>query len=291
MTELTWDDVGERRYETGVDHGVLYIPNVSGVYDNGVAWNGLTTVTEKPSGADSNAQFADNIKYLNLLSAEDFGATLEAFTYPDEFAQFDGLQQPSPGVAIGQQTRKSFGLCYRTKIGNDIEGDSLGFKLHLIYGAQASPSEKAYSTVNDSPAPITFSWEITTTPAQVTDYKPTALIVVDSTVVGSDDLDNLMALLYGTVGTSPSLPTPDEVLALFSGSVSVLTGDIVTAPTYNASTDTITIPAVTGVTYYIDGEVVSGGVVITEDTVVTATANAGYVFGPTAVNEWFINFS
>lgn len=291
MTVLTWDGTGERLYETGVDHGVLYIPNEGGVYDDGVAWNGLTAITEKPSGAEANAQFADNLKYLNLFSAEEFGATLEAFTYPDEFQQFDGLSVPEPGVTIGQQSRGSFGLSYRTKKGNDVAGDDLGYKLHLIYGCKASPSEKAYTTVNDSPEPITFSWEITTTPALVTNLKPTSIITIDSTVVDADALSDLEDLLYGTVGTDPSLPTPDEVIALFSGSVTTLTGDDVTAPTYDSGSNTITIPTVTGVTYYIDGEPVSGGVVITEDTVVTASPNAGYVFGPTAVDSWFINFT
>ena len=157
MAILTWDGIGERVYETGVDRGVLYIPNSSGVYNNGVAWNGLTSVTESPSGAEPSAQYADNVKYLNLFSAEEFGATIEAFTYPDEFAPFDGLGVPSPGVTIGQQSRKSFGLSFRTRIGNDLDGDAHGYKLHMIYGCSASPSERAYSTVNDSPEAITFS--------------------------------------------------------------------------------------------------------------------------------------
>lgn len=217
MVALTWDQVGERLYETGVDHGVLYLPDVSGVYNLGVAWNGLTTVTESPSGAEPSAQFADNIKYLNLVSAEEFGATIEAFTYPEEFAQCDGTALPSPGVALGQQGRKTFGLSFRTRVGNDVEGTDFGYKLHLVYGCQASPSEKAYATINDSPEAIAFSWDITTTPVPVTGYKPTSLIVVDSTVVDAADLTALENLLYGAAATEPALPTPDAVIALFAG--------------------------------------------------------------------------
>jgi hypothetical protein len=216
MAALTWDQAGERLYETGVDRGVLYLPDpTTGVYDTGVAWNGLTTVTESPSGAESNPQFADNIKYLNLLSAEEFGGTIEAFTYPDEFAECDGTATPSPGLAVGQQSRKIFGLCYRTKVGNDVEGVDHGYKLHLIYGAQAAPSEKAYATINDSPEAITFSWDITTNPVQVTGLKPTALIVVDSTKVDAAALTSLETELYGGASAEAKLPTPDEVIAMF----------------------------------------------------------------------------
>lgn len=214
MPQITWDAIGERFYETGVDHGVLYTPDATGVYASGVAWNGLTSVSESPSGAEANAQYADNIKYLNLISAEEFGATIEAFTYPPEFAPFDGLGVPSDGVVVGQQPRKSFGLCYRTRLGNDVAGDAYGYKLHLVYGCQASPSEKAYNTINDSPEAITFSWEITTTPVPVTGFNPTALIVVDSTLVDSAALTSLEALLYGDT-LAATLPMPDEVLALF----------------------------------------------------------------------------
>lgn len=218
MPILTWDAVGERFYETGVDHGVLYIPNVSGVYTTGVPWNGLTAVTESPTGAEGNAKYADNIKYLNLISAEEFGATLEAFTYPDEFQQFDGLYVPQPGVAVGQQPRKMFGLSYRTRMGNDIEGEEYGYKLHLVYGCIATPSEKAYNTINDSPEAITFSWTISTTPAPVTSHKPTALIVIDASVVDPADLTTLEEALYGDATTGVAhLPTPDEVIAMFPG--------------------------------------------------------------------------
>jgi hypothetical protein len=225
MPELVWDQIGERFYETGVDHGVLYIPDAAGVYAEGVAWNGLTAVTESPSGADSTAQYADNIKYLNLISAEEFGGTIEAFTYPDEFAQFDGLVVPADGIVVGQQPRKSFGLSYRTRLGNDLEHEQHGYKLHLVYGCTASPSEKAYNTINDSPAAITFSWAITTTPAPVTGYNPTSLIVVDSTAVDAAALTALEAMLYGdpTSGVA-MLPTPDDVIALFSSAVNLATG-------------------------------------------------------------------
>ncbi len=215
MPPLTWDEIGERLYEVGVDHGVLYIPDAAGVYNSGFAWNGLTTVTESPTGAEPSPQYADNIKYLNLISAEEFGGTIEAFTYPEEFGQCDGTALPEPGVALGQQGRKMFGMSYRTKIGNDVEGTDFGYKLHLLYGCQAAPSEKAYATINDSPEAIAFSWEITTTPVPVTGYKPTSLIVIDSTVVDPADLTALEALLYGET-IAAALPTPDAVIALFA---------------------------------------------------------------------------
>jgi hypothetical protein len=287
MAELTWDEVGDRLYETGVDHGVLYIPDAQGAYVDGVAWNGLTSVSETPSGAEANAQYADNIKYLNLFSAEEFGATIEAFTYPDEFAQFDGLATPTAGVAVGQQSRKTFGLSYRTKLGNDIEGDDLGYKLHLVYGCQASPSEKAYNTINDSPEAITFSWEITTTPIAVSGLKPTSIITIDSTKVNATTLAALEQILYGDTGVDPALPVPNTVITMFTGGVTEVTP---TEPAYNDATDTITIPTVAGVTYYIDGEAVSAGpVVITEDTIVTARPNAGYVFADGVDDDWFYN--
>jgi len=217
MVPLTWDQIGERLYETGVDHGVLYLPDVAGVYNTGFAWNGLTTVTETPSGAEASPQYADNIKYLNLISAEEFGCTIEAFTYPEEFAECDGTALPEPGVAVGQQGRKIFGLSFRTRVGNDVEGTEFGYKLHLVYGCQAAPSEKAYATINDSPEALAFSWEVTTTPVPVTDYKPTSLIVIDSTVVDPTDLAALEALLYGQAAVEPALPTPDAVITLFAG--------------------------------------------------------------------------
>jgi hypothetical protein len=213
---LSWDGVGDRFYETGVDHGVLYIPNGSGVYNDGVSWNGLVSVEENPTGAEVTATYADNIKYLNLVSIEEFGLTLQAYTYPDEFNQFDGIVTPDPGVMIGQQARKQFGLSYRTRLGDDLVGDSLGYKLHLVYGCLASPSAKAYNTVNDSPEAITFSWEVTTTPAPVTGMRPTSLITIDSRTADPTDLTALETLLYGAVATAPALPTPDAVAALFA---------------------------------------------------------------------------
>lgn len=215
MAALVWDLVGERYYETGVDHGVLYTPDAAGVYATGVAWNGLVSVTESPSGAEATAQYADNIKYLNLISLEEFGATIEAFTYPPEWAEFDGTVVPSDGVYVSQQPRKMFGLSYRTKMGNDVDGDSYGYKLHLVYGAQASPSEKAYNTINDSPEAITFSWDITTTPAPVTGYAPTSLIVIDSSLADPTKLTALEAELYGGVAAA-KLPTPDEVITMMT---------------------------------------------------------------------------
>ena len=210
---LVWDAVGKHYYETGVDHGVLYIPNVSGVYDDGVAWNGLISVTESPGGAEPSPQYADNIKYLNLVSAEDFSATIEAFTYPDEFAPYDGQAVPLAGLYFGQQARKPFGLAYRTKLGNDVGGDSLAFKLHLMYGCLASPSEKAYNTVNDSPEAVTFSWSISCTPTSAGgSYSPVALITIDSNVVNPAKLTTLMTTLYGAPAVKPQLPTPAAII-------------------------------------------------------------------------------
>lgn len=213
MSKLIWDATGSRLYETGTDRGVLYVQE-DGEYGAGVAWNGLTAVTESPSGAEANPLYADNIKYLNLMSNEEFGATIEAYTYPDEFAACDGSAEIATGVSIGQQQRKTFGLAYRTILGNDVDGNDYGYKIHLVYGALASPSEKAYATVNDSPEAITFSWEITTTPVSVEGYKPTAHLEINSTKVPKEKLTELEALLYGSDDKEPSLPTPDEVVAL-----------------------------------------------------------------------------
>lgn len=288
MTALVWDAVGDRRFETGVDRGVLYIPNSAGAYTTGFAWNGLSKVSEKPTGAASNKQYADNQVYLNLVSTEQFEADLEAFTYPDEFGQCDGTAEPEPGVAIGQQTRKSFGLSYRTKVGNDVNQD-LGYKIHLVYGATAAPSAKDFQTVNDNPAAIAFSWSISTTPVAVTGYKPAATITIDSTKVSATALANLEQQLYGTAGVDPALPTPDAVLALFAGTVTVVTP---TAPTYDAGTHTITIPTVTGVTYYIDDVVVTGTYVLTsgQTKVVVAEPNQGYEFPAVTDNDWLFSY-
>lgn len=208
---LEWDASGEKLYETGVDHGVLYQPDSTGAYKSGVVWNGLTGITESPSGAEASPQYADNIKYLNLISAEEFGGTIEAFMYPPEFMVNDGTAELIKGVNIGQQPRKPFGLSYRTKIGNDIDGQDHGYKLHLLYGCLASPSEKAYTTVNDSPEAITFSWEFTTTPVNVTGHNPTAALTVDSTKFTADKMKALEDILYGTADVEPSMPLPDKV--------------------------------------------------------------------------------
>lgn len=221
MSKLVWDQTGERYYETGVKQGVLYPQATGGTYPKGVAWNGLTAVTESPSGAEATALYADDIKYLNLMSAEEFGATIEAYTYPDEFAQCDGSAALATGVSIGQQSRKAFGLCYRTTLGNDVDGNDFGYKLHIIYNALAAPSEKAYATINDSPEAITFSWEVTTTPVNVTGFKPTASITIDSTKVDKTKLTSLEEILYGKdapsnggEGTDPRLPLPNEIAEL-----------------------------------------------------------------------------
>lgn len=211
MSKLVWDQTGERLYETGVKQGVLYPQSTTGTYPKGVAWNGLTTVTESPSGAEATPLYADDIKYLNLISTEELGGTIEAYTYPDEFAECDGSAAIATGVYIGQQPRKTFGLSYRTTLGNDVDNNSYGYKLHLIYGALAAPSEKAYATINDSPEAITFSWEFSTTPVNVAGFKPTANIVIDSTKVDAEKLAALEKILYGDTETEARLPLPDEV--------------------------------------------------------------------------------
>ena len=233
MSRLTWDNTGERYYETGVKQGVLYPIQADGKYSLGVAWNGLTAVTESPSGAEATALYADDIKYLNLISNEEFGATIEAYTYPDEFAECDGSAALTDGVMLGQQKRKTFGLCYKTTVGNDVDGNDYGYKLHLIYGCLAAPSEKAYATINDSPEAITFSWEVSTTPVNVKDangksFKPTSQITIDSTKIAAEKkakLTELEDILYGKDGTGDNgetgatvarLPLPDEIAALFS---------------------------------------------------------------------------
>lgn len=245
MAVLTWDNTGERFYETGVDRGVLYIPT-NGVYTTGYAWNGLTTVTESPSGAEPTAMYADNIKYLNLLSIEEFGGTIEAMTYPDEFGICDGTASPEAGVYVSQQKRQLFGLSYRSRLGNDVAADDFGYKLHLVYGALAAPSERAYSTINDTPEAITFSWTFTTTPVAVTGYKPSALLTIDSSQIVPAKLVLIEDILYGTAQLSPRLPLPDEVMEIVDNSQTVVT---VLEPTFVANTGVITIPTVTGVTY------------------------------------------
>lgn len=214
MSKLVWDKTGERKYETGVSKGVLYKQS-NGTYPKGVAWNGLTAVNESPSGAEATPLYADNIKYLNLMSAEEFGATIEAYMYPDEFAECNGEKDLVDGVSIGQQKRTPFGLSYQTKIGSDTDND-LGYKIHLIYGALAAPSEKAYATVNDSPEAITFSWEVSTTPVEVSGAKPTASLTIDSTKVTPEKLAAFEKILYGDGDTEARLPLPDEVATLFN---------------------------------------------------------------------------
>lgn len=213
---LVWDKTGERLYETGVSKCALYIQSSSGTYPLGVAWNGITAVSESPSGAEPSALYADDIKYLNILSTEEFAATIEAYTYPEEFAECDGSAELAEGIFIGQQKRKAFGLCYRTIIGNDVEGNEHGYKLHIIYGALAAPSEKGYATVNESPEAITFSWEISTTPVSVEGMKPTATVTIDSTKADPTKLAELEKILYGSEDADPRLPLPDEIKTIMT---------------------------------------------------------------------------
>ena len=283
MAAIVWDKVGERIYETGVDHGVLYLQR-QGEYSKGYGWNGLVSVSENPSGAEANAQYADNIKYLNLISAEEFGATIEAFTYPEEFGECDGTAQPLPGLQIGQQPRKSFGLSYRSLIGNDTDGTAYGYKIHLVYGAMATPSQKAYNTVNESPEAITFSWEVTTTAVAVDNFAPTATVNLDSTKFAPEAMARLEAVLYGTAGTDPRLPLPDEVVDILTGGQTPANP---TPPSFNPATNTITIPEVTGVNYYVNGSKVEAGkLVITEDTIVEARPKRTYVFPNNVDTDW-----
>lgn len=289
MTKLLWDQTGERFYETGVEKGVLYIPT-GGVYDHGYAWNGLTTVTESPSGAEATPMYADNIKYLNLVSIEEFGGTIEAYTYPDEFAECDGTGIPSPGISIGQQTRKLFGLSYRTKIGNDVDQGDYAYKLHLVYAALAAPSEKAYATENETPEAITFSWAFSTTAVSVTGRKPTSVITIDSSLVTALNLAALEDALYGTSGTDPRLPLPDEVISMFAGTQTSVTP---AAPTFVSTTGVITIPTVTGVRYRRadTNAIVTGTVTIAGGSgaslVIRATPTDGtYKFTPNSDDDW-----
>lgn len=217
MAKLQWDQTGARLYETGVKNGVLYVQDASGAYPKGVAWNGLTAVTESPSGAEASPLYADDIKYLELTSNEEFGATIEAYTYPDEFAACNGEAELVPGVKIGQQKRSAFGFSYRTTLGNDVLGNDYGYKLHIVYGAKAAPSEKAYASINDSPEAITFSWEITTTPVAVDGFKPTAHLEIESTSVDAEKLAALEAILYGSESEEARLPLPSEIATLLKG--------------------------------------------------------------------------
>lgn len=289
MAVLVFDDTGNKRFETGVKKGVLYPLNTgNGLYDTGYSWNGLTEVKEKPAGASSNKQYADNILYLNLLSAETFSGEISAFTYPDQFGLCDGTAEPASGVTVGQQSRATFGLSYRTEIGNDVSSD-LGYKLHLVYGALASPSEKDYSTINDSPNAVAFTWAFDCTGASSSTYGTTSLLTIDSTKVDATALGDLEDFLYGTSGTNPSLPPPDSVLALFTGTITAIT----LSPATFDGAHTITIPSQTGVQYYLDGVAhASGTVLLTtgQSKVVSAVAQAGYVFNKPVVTSWLFTF-
>lgn len=272
-SKLEWDATGEHYYETGVKMGVLY-PQVSGAYPKGVVWNGLTAVTESPSGADANPIYADDSKYLELRAAEEFGATIEAYTYPDEFAECDGSAEPVKGLRIGQQPRKPFGLCYRTVFGNDDKRDEYGYKIHLIYNATASPSERSYQTVNDSPEAITFSWEMTTTPVSITgDYKNTSCLIVDSTKVDALKLAALESVLYGQGATEARLPLPDEVISILGGMAEYdITLNRSNATIVKDSTLTLTAavnPAGTSVTWATSDDTKAS---VTQDGVVTGVA-------------------
>lgn len=287
MAVATWDNVGERLYRAGVDRGMLYLPN-NGIYDTGFPWNGLTAVTESPSGAEPTALYADNIKYITLMSAEDYGFTIEAYTFPDQFALCDGTASPSAGVFVGQQPRKPFGFSWRTRLGNDVAGSDFGYELHLAWGGLASPSEKAFETINDTPDAITLSWEVSTTPVNATGYKPVASMTINSTKVTAAALLLLENALYGTAGTSPRLPSPDEVIAMFTGAAPTVATP--TAPTATAA-GVITIPTVTGVTYRRadTNAIVTGTVTIStigQTLGIRALPNTGYVFPDVAANYW-----
>lgn len=214
MARLIWDEVGQRFFETGVKNGVLYVQNNDGSYANGVVWNGLTAITESPSGAEETPLYADDVKYLTLRSAEEFGATIEAFTYPEEFEQCDGSAQIAEGITVGQQARKAFGLCYRTAVGNDIQGQEFSYKLHIIYGCTVAPSEKSYSTINDNPEAITFSWELSTVPVPVDGFKPTASLVIDANKVDAGKLQLLENALFGDAENEATLLLPNQIMEL-----------------------------------------------------------------------------
>ena len=265
MAKLEWDKSGERIYETGVSNGVLYLLDNAGAYSQGVVWNGLTNVSESPEGAEATALYADNIKYLNLMSTEEFKATVEAYTYPDDFGACNGELELADGVSIGQQKRKTFGMSYKTKVGNDVDSD-LGYKIHLIYGALAAPSEKAYATINDSPEAITFSWELSTTPVAVTGAKPTASLVIDSTKTTAEKMAAIEAILYGSESAEARLPLPDEVLSIMNGK-EVSSIAVTTAPTKTSYT--------AGETFDATGMVITATY---KDS--TTTAVTDYTFSP-----------
>lgn len=292
MTVLAWDQTGEKVYENGVEKGVFYTVNGAGIYDNGYAWNGLVSVTESPSGAEVNKQYADNRVYVSLRSAEEFGGTVEAFTYPREsIPSLDGSATPTPGVALGQQGRPVFGMSYVSKVGNDLNPDA-GEKIHLIYGASANPSEKAYTTVNESPEAATFSWELTTSPVDVgtvnaVEYKPLSTITVDTRLEDPDAVATLKEFLYGTAGSDPSLPSPAAVVAMFTAATLTATP---TEPTYDTGTNIMTVPTIAGVAYYMDDEVLAPGAqpAFTENHMVEARPLVGYKFPANIDTDWLI---
>ncbi len=262
MSRLVWDQTGDRLYETGVSQGVVYPQASNGSYPLGISWNGLTAVTEKPTGAEANPQYADNIKYLNLLSTEEFEATIEAFTYPEEFADCDGSVEVQVGMRIGQQKRKTFGMAYKTSLGNDVDGTEYGYKLHLIYGALASPSEKAYQTINDTPEAISLSWDVTTTPVEVNNYKPTASVTIDSTTVDATLLGTLEDILYGDVGVDPRLPLPNEIATLLAGA----------APSALALSSIVPADDASGIAVTADIVMTFNNAIVSEAVVVTSAA-------------------
>lgn len=286
MTKIVWDQLDDRVYETGVDHGVLYIPDNNGNYVTGVAWNGLTTVTESPSGAESNPQYADNIQYLNLISAEVFAATIEALSFPKEFEQFDGLGTPTEGVTVGQQMRRKFGFAYRTLVGDAVKGQKAGEKIHVVYNCVAAPSERARATVNDSPEAMAMSWAISTTPVPVPGFDPSATLTVDSRTVDADTYEDFKTIIYGSAGLDPRLPMPAEIIAMFESGVTVA---IPTIPAFDENDNKITIPTVTGVDYQVAGETVPAGTItldVGETVVVSAVPKAGYVFADGPDYDW-----
>lgn len=294
MTQLAWDKIGERYYETGVSNGVLYLPNATGQYTQGFAWNGLTGVTASPSGAESTKQYADNIAYLNMTSAEEFGGTIEAFTSPQEFDQCDGSASPIPGLRIGQQARKSFGFSWQTIVGNDIDGQDHAYKIHIAYGAQAAPSEKAYASVNDSPEAVTLSWTFTTTPVPITPeividgraLKPTAYVSVDSRDFSASKMQEIKDILYGTPSTNPRLPSPRELITILQSNLSEVEPQ---DPTFDDVTNELLIPNQTGVVYFANGNVLEAGEhVIEESVLVSAQPAAGHKFPAVVQTQWAI---
>lgn len=286
MSRIRWDRPGERYYETGVDRGVLYTANDFGGYNTGVPWNGLSSVNESPDGAEPNPIYADNMKYLNLMSAEEFKGTIEAYTYPNEWAECDGSVEMVPGVTIGQQDRRGFGLCYRTILGNDTLGNKYGYKIHIAYGGKAQPSEKANETVNDTPEANTFSWEFDTTPIEIEGFQPSALLIVDSTNVDATNLKALEDILYGTSSSEPRLPLPEEVADIIGFGVDKVTP---VKPEYDSGSHELTIPTVVGFKYLVNDVETPAGVkelTVGQRVIVRAVPEAGYVVEEGYVTIW-----